>query len=61
MQCKGTAQKLSTITPHLLCRHVNDVILPALEMTEKNSTIIERTAINWLKRLGYVCKERSIP
>ena len=30
------AQNLSTITSHLLCHHVNQVILPALEMTEKN-------------------------
>jgi len=51
------AQNLGTITPHLLCRHVNDVILLALEMTKKNGSISERTAINWLKKLGYVCKD----
>ena len=28
------AQKLGTITPHLLCKHVNNVILPILELTE---------------------------
>ena len=51
-----TAQNLGTITPHLLCRHVNDVLL-ALEMTKKNGSISEHTAINWLKKLGYVCKD----
>ena len=43
------AQKLGAITPHLLCCHVNDVILLALEMIEKNGSISECTAINWLK------------
>ena len=52
-----TAQKLSTISPHLLCHHVNDVILLALEMTKENGSISECTAINWLKKLGYVCKD----
>ena len=51
------AQDLGTITPHQLCRNVNDVILPALEMTGHNSYISERTAINWLKKLGYICKD----
>ena len=51
------AQDLGIITPHQLCRNVNDVILPALEMTGHNSYISERTAINWLKKLGYVCKD----
>jgi hypothetical protein len=51
------AQNLGTITPHQLCRNVNDVILPALDMTGHNSYISERTAINWLKKLGYVCKD----
>jgi hypothetical protein len=51
------AQDLGTITPHQLCRNVNDVILPALDMTGHNSYISERTAINWLKKLGYVCKD----
>jgi len=26
-------------------------------MTKKNGSISERTAINWLKKLGYVCKD----
>ena len=50
-------QKLGTITPFLLCKHVNTVILPALELTEKKATICERTAINWLCKLGYQCKD----
>ena len=51
------AQDLGTITPHQLCRNVNDVILPALEMTGHNSYISKCTAINWLKKLGYICKD----
>jgi hypothetical protein len=50
------AQQLGTITPFLLCRHVNEVILPALALTGKTS-ISERTAIQWLKKLGYTCKD----
>ena len=51
------AQNLGTITPEQLCQNVNEVILPALNLTGKNSSICERTAINWLKKLGYVCKD----
>ena len=51
------AQNLGSITPQLLCRHVNEVILPTLNMTGKNSTITERTAISWLRKLGYTCKD----
>jgi hypothetical protein len=51
------AQNLGTITPRELCRHVNQVILPALDLSEKKSSICERTAINWLKKLGYACKD----
>jgi hypothetical protein len=43
--------------PHLLCHHVNEVILPALEMTGKNGSITKCTAISWLKKLGYICKD----
>lgn len=51
------AQNLGTISPTELCRHVNNVILPALELTGKKSSISERTAISWLKKLGYLCKD----
>jgi hypothetical protein len=51
------AQNLGSITPHLICRHVNKVIIPALDLTMKKATISERTAINWLKKLGYTCKD----
>ena len=51
------AQNLGTITPKELCRHVNLVILPSLDLSEKNGSICERTAVNWLKKLGYVCKD----
>jgi hypothetical protein len=50
-------QKLGTITPFLLCKHVNTVILPALELTKKKATICERTTINWLRKLRYQCKD----
>ena len=50
-------QKLGTITPKFLCKQVNKVILPTLGLTEKNASICECTAINWLKKLGYECKD----
>ena len=52
-----TTQKLGTITLFILCKHVNSVILPALELTEKKATICEWTTINWLCKLGYQCKD----
>jgi hypothetical protein len=51
------AQNLGAITPKLLCCHVNDTILPALDLTRKNASISEQTAVNWLKKLGYSCKD----
>ena len=51
------AQKLGTISPDLLCKHVNKVILPTLQLTTKKASICERTAIRWLKKLGYECKD----
>ena len=54
------AQGLGTITPRELCKHVNEAICPALRLTGDNAKISERTAINWLHKLGYsytnVCK-----
>jgi hypothetical protein len=48
-------QTLGTVTPRALCKHINAVILPALEI---KGTIVESTAQRWLKyRLGYECKE----
>ena len=52
-----TTQKLGTITPFILCEHVNSVILPALELTKSKATICEWTTINWLCKLGYQCKD----
>jgi hypothetical protein len=49
------AQQLGAITPFLLCHHINKVIL-ALALTGKTS-ISEHTAIQWLKKLGYTCKD----
>jgi hypothetical protein len=49
------AQSLGTVSPRVLCHHVNDIILPALRIDGK---IVESTAQCWLKfRLGYECKE----
>jgi hypothetical protein len=50
------AQQLGTITPFLLCHHINNIILPTLTLTGKTS-ISECTAIQWLKKLGYTCKD----
>jgi len=50
-----TAQSLGTVSPCMLCHHINDIILPALRIDSK---IVESTAQRWLKfRLGYECKE----
>jgi hypothetical protein len=57
VRCYLTAQNLGSITPYLLCCHINEVIIPALELTKKETTISERTAVNWLKKLGYSCKD----
>ena len=51
------AQNLGAITPHTLCCHVNDVILPTLDLSAKGCTICKRMAISWLKKLGYSCKD----
>jgi hypothetical protein len=48
-------QSLSTVSPRTLYHHVNDIILPALQIDGK---IVKSTAQRWLKfRLGYECKE----
>jgi hypothetical protein len=49
--------KLGVITPLQLCKHVNHLILPALDLSEKNASICDQTAINWLKKLSYTCKD----
>ena len=51
------AQNLGTITPQELCCHINQVMIPALDLLEKKSSICECTAINWLKKLGYKCTD----
>lgn len=49
------AQALGTITPRALCKQVNEVILPTLQI---HGTISESTAQRWLRfKLGYQCKE----
>ena len=50
-------QKLGTTTPNLLCKHVNNVILPTLELTKKKASIYECTTANWLHKLEYECKD----
>jgi hypothetical protein len=36
---------------------VNGVIIPAFGITQKDALISERTARNWLHKLGYSCME----
>jgi hypothetical protein len=49
------AQSLGAVSPCALCHHVNNVILPALQIDGK---IVESMAQRWLRfRLGYECKE----
>ena len=49
------AQALGTITPHMMCQHINEAILLVLGI---KSMISESTAQHWLKfKLGYQCKE----
>ena len=49
------SQPLGTITPHTFAQHLNEVILPTLEIDGK---ITQRTAQRWLKfKLGYEFKE----
>ncbi|KAI0246993.1 hypothetical protein BJV78DRAFT_1157507 [Lactifluus subvellereus] len=52
-------QNLGAITLWELCQHANEVILPALGFLGKGGGISERMATNWLKKLGYKCKEVS--
>ena len=48
-------QDLGSVNPRMLCQHINDVILPALNI---KATISESTAQRWLRfKLGYECKE----
>ena len=50
-----TAQSLGTVSLHVLCLHVNDIILLALRIDGK---IVKSMAQRWLKfRLGYESKE----
>ncbi|KAG1815092.1 uncharacterized protein BJ212DRAFT_1447403 [Suillus subaureus] len=51
-----TSQNLGTIAPHNLCNHINKVIIPALGLMADTSSISERTSLNWLKKLKYLCK-----
>ena len=51
------AQSLGSITTKDFCREVNEVIAPAVGFVGKEATISERTARNWLRKLGYSCVE----
>jgi len=50
-------KKLGEITPKELCWHDNNVILPTINPTGKDGSICEQTAIQWLIKLGYTCKD----
>jgi hypothetical protein len=51
------AQALGSITMKAFCQQINEVIIPALGFTGNEATISERTARNWLRKLGYLCVE----
>jgi hypothetical protein len=51
------AQSLGSITSKDFCREINETIVPALGFTGPEATISERTARNWLRKLGYSCIE----
>jgi hypothetical protein len=44
------------MTPHQVS-HVNQVILPAIDLCDKCGAICKCTANTWLKKLGYSCKD----
>lgn len=44
-------QEVGTITPQLLRKHLNEVLLPTLHRSKKSISL--RTAIRWMWRLGY--------
>ncbi|EJD34753.1 hypothetical protein AURDEDRAFT_75916, partial [Auricularia subglabra TFB-10046 SS5] len=45
-------QETGTITPQLLRKHLNEVLLPALGVKRKKSVSV-RTAVRWMWKLGY--------
>jgi hypothetical protein len=49
------AQSLGAISSHEFALHVSDVLLPSLGFTGDDASICERTAIEWLHKLGYEC------
>lgn len=51
------AQSLGSITTKTFCKEINQVIVPALGFAGKDAIISERTARNWLRKLGYSCVE----
>ena len=51
------AQSLGTITTKAFCQEVNEVIVPSFGFSGKDAIISERTARNWLHKLGYSCVE----
>ena len=49
------AQALGTVTPRAMSQHINEVILPMLQI---KGMVLESTAQHWLRfKLGYQCKE----
>ena len=51
------AQSLGTITTKAFCQEVNEVIVPSFGFSRQDAIISERTARNWLHKLGYSCVE----
>ncbi len=51
MRAYLAAQALGTVTPHAMSQHINEVILPTLQI---KGTVSESTAQCWLRfKLGY--------
>jgi hypothetical protein len=50
------AQNLGTITPKLFCHHVNNTILPALDLTRKMPASVNKQQLTGLKSLATLVK-----
>ena len=47
------AHDLGTITPIMMVAHLQDVLLPALGYSGEDASVTDKTAQNWLHKLGY--------
>jgi hypothetical protein len=47
------ALDIGDIRPMMFMKHINDTILPSLDLGSPDNLITERTARRWLLKLGY--------